>query len=36
MADEGSDTSKKNDILGDSNADSKVPDETECDDVRRG
>ncbi|KYN11999.1 L-lactate dehydrogenase A chain [Trachymyrmex cornetzi] len=33
MADEGSDTSKRGDILGDSNADSKVPDETECDDA---
>ncbi|KYQ59233.1 L-lactate dehydrogenase [Trachymyrmex zeteki] len=33
MADDGSDTSKRGDILGDSNADSKVPDETECDDA---
>ncbi|XP_024884031.1 L-lactate dehydrogenase-like [Temnothorax curvispinosus] len=33
MADEESDISKRDDTLGDSNADSKVPDETQCDDV---
>ncbi|KYN42071.1 L-lactate dehydrogenase A-like 6A [Trachymyrmex septentrionalis] len=33
MADEGSDTPRRDDIRGDSNADSKVPDETEGDDT---
>lgn len=35
MADEGSDVSKRDDIVGESNVDSKTQDETECDDVNK-